>query len=123
MQFLGHETRAKATRETGGVIPVIGFLDMPGICNEIRMSPRKRQTVHDFVLTTATRISRVILMNTKSYKGRDLVRVGLSWYLGPHDPLGHNGPRTYGRYLGDSFAAAKRAIAAIDSQPAPSAQE
>lgn len=45
-------------------------------------------------------------MTTKSYKGRDLVNVGLSWYLGPHDPR----RGVHGRYLGSSFAAAKRAI-------------
>lgn len=49
-------------------------------------------------------------MRTIRYKGHDLVNVGLSWYIGPHDPLGHNGPRTYGRHIGTSLAEVKRAI-------------
>ena len=46
----------------------------------------------------------------RRYKGYDLVNVGLSWYIGPHDPLGHRGEVSHGTHIGTSFAAAKREI-------------
>ena len=58
----------------------------------------------------------------RRYKGYDLVNVGLSWYIGPHDPLGHRGEVTHGTHIGTSFAAAKREIDAryaIGPAPAP----
>lgn len=45
-------------------------------------------------------------MTKRRYKGIEIVNVGLSWYLAPHDPC--NG--VSGRYLGNSFAAAKRTL-------------
>lgn len=40
------------------------------------------------------------------YKGYELVNVGLSWYVGPHDPRAG----VFGRHVGSSLAAAKREI-------------
>lgn len=45
-------------------------------------------------------------MKNTTYKGFTLVNVGISWYLGPHDPLAG----VHGTHLGTSLAAAKRAV-------------